>query len=270
MADQSEIMKRTMACVISAILAIGVTPVLANAQALRTPGLESAAAGSPPADDPATPDPGVVRHFVRDVGSDYKNFLSAETAWWLGLGGGAAWATHAADRSIADSMQTNPPSLPGGSLYGSQLVEIPVAIGWWIAGSAARSPTQADAGRDLLRAQLSVVSWTYGIKFATNRTRPNGDPHSFPSGHASTSFTVAMVLQEHFGWKVGIPAFAAATYTGISRLGENQHWASDIVFGAALGMASGRTVTIHMRRTKVVVSPAPMPGGMGVTVTAWR
>ena len=53
--------------------------------------------------------------------------------------------------------QANPPSLPGGSLYGSQLVQIPVAIGWWIAGSAADSPTQAAVGRDLLRAQLSVV-----------------------------------------------------------------------------------------------------------------
>jgi hypothetical protein len=80
------------------------------------------------------------------------------------------------------------------------------------------SANQAAVGRDLLRAQLSVVSWTYAIKFATNRTRPNGDPRSFPSGHASTSFTVAMVLQEHFGWKVGIPAFAAAAYTGTSRV----------------------------------------------------
>ncbi len=268
-------MNRTPACLISTMLAISVTPALASAQAPRTAGFGSVAAESPPADDTAaanssTANSNVVMRFVRDVGSDYKNFFSTETAWWLGVGGGAAWATHAADRSIADWMQKNPPSLPGGSLYGSQLVEIPVAIGWWIAGSAAGSPAQADAGRDLLRAQLSVATWTYGIKFATNRTRPNGDPHSFPSGHASTSFTVAMVLQEHFGWKAGIPAFAAATYTGISRLGENQHWASDIVFGAALGMASGRTVTIHMRRTNLVVSPAPMPGGMGLTLTALR
>jgi membrane-associated phospholipid phosphatase len=185
-------------------------------------------------------EPGVVSGFLRDVGSDYKNFFSAETAWWLGGGGGAAWAVHAADQSIANSAQANPPSLPGGSLYGSQLVQIPVA------------------------------TWTYAIKFAVDRTRPNGDPRGFPSGHASTSFTIATVLQEHFGWKVGIPAFAAAAYTGVERVADNQHWASDVVFGAALGVASGRTVTIHVRHTKVSAAPALLPGGLGVTLTAVR
>ncbi len=73
-----------------------------------------------------------------------------------------------------------------------------------------------------------------------------------------------MVLQEHFGWKVGLPAFAAAAYTGTSRVADNQHWASDVVFGAALGMASGRTVTIHMRNTRVALSPVTDPGGIGV------
>ena len=37
---------------------------------------------------------------------------------------------------------------------------------------------------------------------------PTAIRRSFPSGHASTSFATAMVLQEHFGWKVGLPAFA--------------------------------------------------------------
>ena len=111
-------------------------------------------------------------------------------------------------------------------------------------------------GRDLLRAQISVVSWTYAIKVAAQRTRPNGDPRSFPSGHASTSFATAMVLQEHFGWKAGLPAFALAAYTAASRVVANQHWASDVVFGAVVGMASGRTVTIHLRDTRLVAGAA--------------
>ena len=221
-------------------------------------------------DDGTTSKPGVATQFLRDVGGDYKHFLSKETAIWLGAGGGAALAVHPADQSIADWVSTNSPSMPGGSLYGSQYLQIPVAIAWWIAGSAAHSESQAGTGRDLLRAQLSVVSWTYAIKLVANRTRPNGDPHGFPSGHASTSFATAMVLQEHFGWKVGLPAFAAAAYTGTSRVMDNQHWASDVVFGAALGMASGRTVTIHMRNTRVTLLPAPMPGGIGVSVRAAR
>ena len=242
----------------------------ALAQSLSTSTGQASADDAPGPAEAAASEPGTVSKFLRDVGGDYKHFLSKETAFWLGAGGGAAWAVHPADQPVADWVYTNSPSMPGGSLFGSQLVQIPVAIGWWLAGSAAGSTRQAEVGRDLLRAQLSVVSWTYAVKFAADRTRPNGDPRSFPSGHASTSFTLAMVLQEHFGWKAGLPAFAAATYTGVSRLADNQHWTSDIVFGAALGMASGRTVTLHLRDTRVSIAPLATPGGGGALVTVAR
>jgi hypothetical protein len=215
--------------------------------------------------------PGVAGRLIRDVALDYKAFFSIETAETLGIGGLGALTVHAEDEAIARSIQdsTHVP-LSGGSIYGSQWLHIPVAMAWWAVGAAAGSDRHADAGRDLLRVQLSVVSWTYAIKLATNRTRPNGDPHSFPSGHASTSFAAAMVLQEHYGWKLGLPAFLAASYSGVSRVLDNQHWASDVAFGAAVGIASGRTVTIHLRETRVRVAPLVALGGAGVLVTAER
>jgi hypothetical protein len=213
---------------------------------------------------------GAVR-LIKDIGGDYVHFFSLENAEILGLGGVAAGGAHAADEPVAHWVQTTQPSTwVGADTYGSQLVHIPVAIAWWAIGSLAGSDRDADAGRDLLRAQLSVVSWTYAIKFAADRTRPNGDPRGFPSGHASTSFATAMVLQEHYGWKLGLPAFLIATYTGASRTIANQHWTSDVVFGAAVGMASGRTVTLHLRNTRVSIAPLPVPGGGGVLVTALR
>ena len=72
-----------------------------------------------------------------------------------------------------------------------------------------------------------------------------------------------MVLQEHYGWKVGVPVFAAATYTATSRITVNKHWASDVAFGAVLGMVSGRAVTLHVRKTPLSVSPLAVPGGAG-------
>ncbi|HJZ71203.1 MAG TPA: phosphatase PAP2 family protein [Vicinamibacterales bacterium] len=213
----------------------------------------------------------VAVRFVRDVASDYKNFFSVENAEWLGFGGAAALVMHAGDDRIFEwTRDNNPSSLSGGNEYGSQYLQIPLAIAWWGIAAAAGSDRNADAGRDLLRAQLSVVSWTYAIKFAADRTRPNGDPRSFPSGHASNSFATAMVLQEHYGWKLGVPAFLVATYTGVSRVIDNQHWASDVVFGAFLGMASGRTVTLHLRDTRVTLAPLAVPGGGGVMVSATR
>jgi membrane-associated phospholipid phosphatase len=208
--------------------------------------------------------------FVKDVGRDYKNYFSVENALWLGIGGGAAAAVHPADESIKEWAVEKDVNPPFADTYGSQWLHIPVAIAWWGIASAAGSSRHADAGRDLLRAQISVVSWTYAIKLVANRTRPNGDPHSFPSGHASTSFATAMVLQEHYGWKLGVPAFGIAAYTAFSRILANQHWTSDVVMGAAVGMASGRTVTLHLREKRVSVAPLPVPGGGGVLVTVLR
>ena len=211
--------------------------------------------------------PNVAVKFLDDVAHDYLRFLSVENAEIVALGGAAAGGAHAADAAVAHWVETNQPSTwVGGNEYGSQYVHIPVAVAWWAIAALAGSEKGADAGRDLLRAQLSVVSWTYGIKYAADRTRPNGDPRGFPSGHASTSFASAMVLQEHYGWKLGLPAFLAAGYTAGSRVIAGQHWTSDVVFGAAVGIASGRTVTWHLRQTQVVFAPLPLPGGGGVLV----
>src|SRR4029079_1212483 len=83
-----------------------------------------AASGAPP-DDEAN---GAVR-LLRDIASDYKNFLSIDTAETLGIGGFAAGATHAADTSIAHHVESSDPAtFPGGNLYGSQLLQVPVAF----------------------------------------------------------------------------------------------------------------------------------------------
>ena len=207
---------------------------------------------------------------MRDVGGDYVHFFSKENALWLGVGGVAALAVHPADDNLSEWALENNPSCPAATPTGRSCCTCRSRSA---CGRSARRP-EADASRT--RAAIccarrsAVVSWTYAIKVATQRTRPNGDPRSFPSGHASTSFATAMVLQEHFGWKVGVPAFALAAYTGASRVAANQHWASDVVFGAAVGMASGRTVTIHLRDTRVSLAPLAVPGGGGVLVTALR
>ncbi len=250
---------------------VGAIAVPARAQdPPRVAGVETTAAIAAPAADQSGDEGGVAKRLARDVLSDYKNMFSVENGQWLGIGGIAAFAVHSADESIMNSATASNTSLPGGDEYGSQLLHIPIAVAWWGIASAAGSSRHAETGRDLVRAQISTFSWTYLIKIAVQRTRPNGDPHSFPSGHASTTWATAMVLQEHYGWKVGLPAFAAAAYTGVSRIYDNQHWASDIVFGAALGMVCARTVTIHFRESQIKVAPMTVPSGAGIGFTVLR
>jgi len=98
-------------------------------------------------------------------------------------------------------------------------------------------------GSHLLRAQAINGLITVGLKGAVNRTRPDGSAYSYPSGHTSTAFTIAGVLYHDLGPVLGVPAFAAASYVGFSRLQENKHYLSDIIAGAVIGTYVAYKVT---------------------------
>ena len=61
-----------------------------------------------------------------------------------------------------------------------------------------------------------------------------------------------------------MPTYLIASYVAMSRLHDNVHKASDVVFGAAVGAIVGRTVTWHGRN--FYASPMLMPRGGGVMV----
>jgi membrane-associated phospholipid phosphatase len=88
---------------------------------------------------------------------------------------------------------------------------------------------------------------TYGLKYVVRRERPDGTGYSFPSGHATVTFASATVLQRHLGWRYALPTYTLATYVAVSRLHENRHYLSDVVFGSTIGIIAGRTVTRHGR-----------------------
>jgi hypothetical protein len=207
--------------------------------------------------------------FFRDVATDYRSFVSKDTARLLTLGGSGAMGVRVADEPLKNEAAEDFHYLKFGQEYGGPLVQIPLAIGWWTIGHAVGG-AHGVVGRDMLRAQISATSWTYSTKYIVGRTRPNGEPRSFPSGHASSTFATAMVLQDHYGWKVGVPAFAAAAYTAASRVTAGKHWASDVVVGAAFGVASARAVTVRLRTTTLSVAPVIVARGAGVQFVARR
>ena len=82
---------------------------------------------------------------------------------------------------------------------------------------------------------------TYGLKFITGRIRPDGaNRRSFPSGHTSSSFLAATIADDLYGSKIGVPAYLLAGLTGLSRIHDNKHYLSDVIFGASLGIALGK------------------------------
>jgi membrane-associated phospholipid phosphatase len=84
---------------------------------------------------------------------------------------------------------------------------------------------------------------TYVLKFTINKTRPNGESQSFPSGHAAISFSAAEFMCKRYGWEYGLPAFAVATFVAYSRVEAGRHYTIDVIGGAAIGIVSSYLVT---------------------------
>lgn len=96
-----------------------------------------------------------------------------------------------------------------------------------------------DQSKYLLISNLISSGITHGLKRGINKTRPDGSPHAFPSGHTSFAFTNATVLFNEFKSSSPILAYsgyAFATTTGTFRVLNNKHWISDVLVGAGIGI----------------------------------
>ena len=93
--------------------------------------------------------------------------------------------------------------------------------------------------------------------------------NSFPSGHSSAIFSIATVIGlEYLNTKwVPIVCFGLAGFTALYRLAINDHWASDVLFGSALGFAVGSMVYFNANK-KLQVIPVSSTG-VGATLL-WR
>lgn len=124
---------------------------------------------------------------------------------------------------------------------------------WFLVGLARAGrpgPRRALAVRAVVFTGVVTPLVNAGLKAAVGRVRPDraGDQAgpvriprttSFPSGHALAAWCAASLLAEDDPWA---PAYyGAATAISASRVHLRLHHASDVVAGALLGMALGRT-----------------------------
>jgi membrane-associated phospholipid phosphatase len=76
------------------------------------------------------------------------------------------------------------------------------------------------------------------LKYNINRTRPNGNDYSFPSGHTSSAFCCAYLISTHYPqWS--IPSYSLAGSVGLSRIVLDKHYLGDVLAGALIGIISG-------------------------------
>jgi membrane-associated phospholipid phosphatase len=206
---------------------------------------------------------------LRSLPKDVLHFASVDTIFILGTGGGAAFGAHAWDDEVQAELSDD--AAPNGAFaignaYGHAAVQAGGALGLFVAGRWSRHDRLAQTGLDLLRAQAVTGVWVQAVKVAVNRERPDGSRYSFPSGHAALAFASAGVVEREYGWKPAVPFFGLAAYAAAARVATNHHYLSDVVFGAAMGLAASHSLRVHERGGRAwLITPVATPGGGGVS-----
>ena len=223
-----------------------------------------------PGNTPLTPMHTGFRALLIGLRADITHLPSKDNIYIAGIGGGLALGMHPFDQTvnarISNQYAVVNAIFAPGKYYGDTPEQMALSIGTWVLGRVLDKPKMSHLGMDLLRAQAVTEILIEPIKFLSQRERPDGSNHlSFPSGHAAITFAAATVIERHLGWRHSIAAYAIASYVAASRLHDNKHYLSDVVFGAAVGSIAGRTVTQHGRDAWTLV-PTAVPGGVALVV----
>ncbi|MEO0150421.1 MAG: phosphatase PAP2 family protein [candidate division WOR-3 bacterium] len=108
-----------------------------------------------------------------------------------------------------------------------------------------------------LKSFLISGSTVLGLKYIFGRARPytdegslsfktfnlNNDYQSFPSGHTIIAFTTASYLSSQLNNKfISVLSYSLAIGVGMARIYKDQHWFSDVIAGAVLGIIIGGNI----------------------------
>ena len=160
----------------------------------------------------------------------------------------------------------------------------------------------ADLGLHGTEAILAGGAFATAIKVTLGRARPyfvrdtnprdfellrglrkGNDYMSFPSGHTLAAFAAAAAVSNEASrwwpgsqWYVGTAMYGGAAAVGISRMYNNQHWASDVIMGAGIGTFAGNKVVRYAHRTnpgnrfdRWLLSASVVPDGQGGFGMTW-
>lgn len=136
--------------------------------------------------------------------------------------------------------------------FGDVPVQIPALAGIYGYSLWTQDAELHDFSSALISAYTITGVSTVLLKVAVNTERPtdewNGGQYGFPSYHTASSFAIASVIDEYYGHRAGLPAYAFAGLIGWSRIDERDHDLSDVLFGSVLGYVIGKSVAgRHLR-----------------------
>lgn len=240
---------------------------------------------------PSKPDTSIVARSIKHALTNTKDLAVSPASWgkkeWV-VFGGVSLATTASvflfDRPIHQAANVD-------RSFGrvSQVLEpigdyYPVVVGAGFALSGFLSKNNHQLETALLMGESFILTYltTQMVKTITGRMRPDNplasDPllwkgpfkgRSFYSTHTALAFSSAAVLSVQFRDHKWVPplVYGLASLGGVSRIYQNRHWLSDVVFGAATGTAIGLFIANNRENNPFRLYPEVVPGYTGMTMT---
>jgi len=200
---------------------------------------------------PSEPAPPSFRAFARGLGMSFTTSLfSEQNLLPLAIGGTAALTLAPYDQTISSALRgTSHPVGTIGDAAGGRIAMISIVGGTVTASLFSHSSRLKSTAFALAQATVVDLAIVESLKLITQRERPDGsNSYSFPSGHSADAFTVAAVFSHYYGWKWGVPLYAAAGFIAASRVEKGKHWPSDVAAGAAIGLLAGRSGILTTER----------------------
>jgi membrane-associated phospholipid phosphatase len=242
-----------------------------DAPSLQSPSPQPLVAGSRAFDGPMGDGRRTLTAFPANLARGVLGVLSRENVVPFALGTGIAFTGHGLDGRAEGWLEGRCLSCgrTGASAGGTGAMASVIGAVFVAGRLSPQGPFRAFS-YDFAQALAVNAVWTSALKLSLRRERPDGsDPYSLPSGHTSSAFALATVARNHYGWKVGVPAYVLASGIGLSRIESGKHHFSDVLAGATLGVVVGRTVTrlngeSAGRRRSFSVAPATDARGNGV------
>ena len=201
---------------------------------------------------------------------------------------GAVGLTYVYDNNIRNKVQliksdSLDKATNAGNIIGNPFLHLGVAAVMYGGAIIDDSPKYKQLGEMLGESVILADATTLVLGQAIGRGRPfltgnkgnfrpfqfKSDYDSMPSDHTASSFAMASVLSATSESIIAkIFSYAVATFVGFSRIYHDQHWASDVVLGAAIGELCGRVVTrYHGEHLETPLTVVPMVTGDSVSLS---
>ncbi len=245
------------------------------------------------------------KQYFKSYITDTKDIVISPIKWkpkqWIGFAGftGLSYVMYTQDLKIRDFVQENRTETTDKL---SKNISEPIGSGLYTMSGIALLGLHGlafDNNRNFNTAMLGVKTYLVTAlivsvpKLLINRHRPYHDeiPNpsifegpsisffenppkniflSYPSNHTTSVFAIATIIASEYNDKVFIPitVYIIASLSGLSRINDDIHWASDVLGGAAFGFTMGKLLYNNSKKVKnISVYTGPNSTGLVLNYT---